>query len=322
MTSVYSDKIVFWRSFLINALILITTALVVYLVDFVNPAPAVLRDYRFHRDLYAFISGFILGFAGSVLQASLRNPLVDHYVLGVGSTSLFAAYLTIAVTGVVDSTRIAISSLAGGLSGLLLSISIANLLGGGEVSYILSGIGVASVFSGASFLLSYYILEKQPYAQALLLGSFATPSKEYMPYLVAATAAVILSYILLAKRLNVLLLGDIYSRQLGVEPSLTRLVSTLIAGSVASVVVGFFGTIGFVGLITPNLTRLLTKTSDNRVVIMYSSVTSGALLLATDLLARKALVASVGEVPAGGVVSALGGLFFLGLLIREVRGSR
>jgi iron complex transport system permease protein len=316
------DKTYFLKILLLDVLLLVTAFIVVYVVDFHNVNSRIIEEYRFYRDTYAFLAGLILGFSGSVLQASLRNPLVDHYVLGIGSTSLFAAYLAIALLGSVDLVLIAVSSLAGGLSGLALSLSLANYLGGGEVAYVLAGVGVASLFSGLSFILSYYILQKQPYAWALLLGSFATPLKEYLPYLVAASFISLIAYLQLARKLNLLLLGDIYSKQLGVDPKTTRLVANLVAGGLSSIVVGFFGTIGFLGLVAPNLARLLFKTSDNRVTVLNSSILSGILLLATDLATRKVLVTKVGEIPAGGVVSAFGGVFFLLILLREVRSIR
>jgi iron complex transport system permease protein len=316
------DKTYFLKILLLDILLLVTALIIVYVIDFHDVDSSIIAEYRFYRDAYAFLTGLILGFSGSVLQATLRNPLVDHYVLGIGSTSLFAAYLTVAFLGYVDLMFIAGSSLIGGLSGLLLSLSLANYLGGSEVAYVLAGVGVASLFSGASFILSYYILQKQPYAWAMLLGSFATPLKEYFPYLVSASFICLIAYLQLARRLNILLLGDIYSRQLGVDPKITRLVANLVAGGLSSIVVGFFGTIGFLGLVSPNLVRLLFKTSDNRVTVLNSSILSGLLLLTTDLVTRKILVTKVGEIPAGGVVSAFGGIFFLLILLREVRSIK
>ncbi|WP_440059207.1 FecCD family ABC transporter permease [Thermogladius sp. 4427co] len=316
------DIFFYFETLLLNIVILSFFAYVVYTIDFKNIENRVLFEYRFYRDTYAFLAGFILGYSGSILQTVLRNPLVDHYILGVGSASLFATYLAIALTNSVNYTQTILASLVGGLTGLCLTVSIAKYLGGREVSYVLAGVGVTSLFSGLSFILSYFIIQKFPYAYSLLMGSFTTPLKEYMSVLIVLLIVASASYLYLAKKLNVLLLGDIFAKQLGVDPYKLRLLGSIIGGGLASIIVGFFGTIGFIGLATPNLSRALLRTGDNRLVLLTSSIIAGVLLLSADLFSRKILVASVGEVPAGAIVSAIGGGFFLGVLAKRARGFK
>lgn len=294
--------------------------LLVYAVDFNGVDNPLLLDYRLHRDLYSFLAGSVLGAVGCVLQVVLRNPLVDHYVLGIGSSAVFSAYLAIALANAVSLPLVFASAALGGLGGLLLTISLAVHFGGSDLAYVLAGLGIASAFSGAGFVLSYYVVQRFPYAHAMLLGSFATPLKEYAAPLVALEVLMLAIYVLFSRSLNAVMVGEDFAMQLGVNAKRLRAGLVLVSGAAAGLVVGMFGTIGFLGLVAPNAARMLHRTSDNRVVMAASMLMSGILLSSSDLISRRVLVSAVGEVPAGSLVSALGGAFFLFLLAQSMRG--
>jgi iron complex transport system permease protein len=275
--------------------------------------------YRLYRSLYAIIAGVVLAASGCMLQASLRNPLVDHYVLGIGTGSLFAVYTALLLLDHVSLWALSLSATIGGLVALALTVLVAESVSGSDVAYVLSGIGVTSLFSGLSVLLLHYVVRKYAYASLMLTGTFIHSRPDNLQYAVTALLLVLVGYFTLSKRLNALMLGDDYAAQLGVDPNLTRLLTSLVAGVSASIIVSQFGVIGFLGLVTPHIARFTLRTSDNRLVVPVAMATGSLLLYMTDTVSR-ALPGGVGEIPAGALISAIGAPFFLILLTRRFRG--
>jgi len=155
----------------------------------------------------------------------------------------------------------------------------------------------------------------------MLTGTFIHTRPDNLLYTLIALVLVLSGYVLLAKRLNVIMLGDDYAAQLGVNPSVTRLVASIIAGTSASIIVSQFGIIGFLGLVTTHIARFTLKTSDNRFVIPLAMSIGSILLYTTDTLSRVFIAGIVSEIPAGAIISAIGAPFFLLLLIRRFRGG-
>jgi len=278
----------------------------------------ILIEYRRVRVLSAVLSGMILGIAGSYLQGCLRNPLVDHYVLGIGSGSLLLVYLSILLIG-YRLGYIQLFASLGGLLSLALTIALAELIGGSDVAYVLSGMGVNALFSGASILLTYLVSMRYPFAIHLLIGSFATSSVKNIPYLALALSILIATYPLLAKPLNALVLGDYYATQLGFHPIVYRRVAVIVAGVASSIVVSIHGLIGFIGLIAPHIARYMLKTVDHRFTMIMSGLIGALLLLATDSFVRIVLSEYFGEIPSGAVVSVFGAPFFLSLVVKRFK---
>jgi len=298
-------------SILFNLLVLTAILFVDLSTTSNNP---VLYQYRFNRDLSAIVSGVLIGLSGVLLQSSLRNPLVDHYVIGIGSGALAFTYLSILLMGGY-TVAVAMYSMTGGLVALLLTIILAEKLSGSEVSYVLAGIAINSVFSGLSTILSYIAVREYPYAQLLLVGSFmiATSEKLMALLLVMVFATIVLAVVV--KALNVIEVSDEFSVVTGYSPRITRLIAVVTAGLSSSVVTSMYGLIGFIGVASPHIARLLVKSGDNRVVAPLAGTVSALVLLSTDLVSRRIFTAVWGEIPAGTVASLIGAPFFIYLLV-------
>lgn len=307
---------------MVSPLAIAATILYVTLVySEIQSVPSMVGVYRFYRSLYVIIAASVLSFSGSVLQMALRNPLVDHYVLGVGSGALFATYLSITVLG-YNPFFVVLSSIAGGLLALALTITLAEKISGSDVAYVLAGISVTTLFSGLSLFAYYYVVARYPFAGLLLVGSFVHARPSLIYYVVVPVVISCFGYVYLSKKLNTLVLGDDYAAQLGVNPRHTRLISSLLAGAASSIIVGLFGTIGFIGLVAPHIARFLVKTSDSRYVVPVSATNGIILLYAADLTSRYIVAPVWGEIPAGTLVSAIGAPFFIFLLIARFGRGR
>ncbi|MEZ0393825.1 MAG: iron ABC transporter permease [Desulfurococcaceae archaeon] len=290
------------------------------IADALSHVSGPLHVYRMYRALYASASGATLSMAGAIMQASLRNPLVDHYVLGIGSGALLASYSIVIAMG-YDAAMVVAAAVLGGLAALALTSFIAGRLSGTDVAFVLSGIAVNSLLSGLSIALSYYAVVKYSYASLLLLGTFAAARPSLLPYSSIPLALLVAGYALFARRLNALMVGDDFSAQLGVNPRATRLAAVLLAGSAASVVVGLFGIIGFLGLVVPHLARLVLGISDNRLVIPLAGGIGALASWSADAVGRLIASPTVGELPAGALISAVGAPIFVALLLRRFRGA-
>ncbi len=285
----------------------------------------IIYQYRLTRIMAAILVGLILGLTGALLQSSLRNPLVDHYILGIGSGGVFAVMLFYLFSSNAYSLAIStVIAAVGGLVALTITVMVAESVGGGDIAYVLAGIGVNSMFSGASLLLSYIVASKNPYIAYALVGSFIAIDPDWIPLLEVLSAISFILYILSSKPLNTLLMGDEYAAQQGYNPRTTRLLIVLFSGVIGASVVACCGLIGFIGLVSPHIARLMLGTSDNRLVPVIAGLTGAILLLLSDNFSRLVLagpfLVSVGEVPAGAIVSLFGAPFFISIMIRRLKG--
>ncbi len=285
----------------------------------------IIYQYRLNRIMAAILVGLILGLTGALLQSSLRNPLVDHYILGIGSGGVFAVMLFyLFSSNAYFLAVLTIIAAVGGLAALTITIMVAESVGGGDIAYVLAGIGVNSMFSGASLLLTYVAASKNPYVAYALTGSFIAIDPGWIPLLVVLSALSFVLYIFSSKPLNTLLMGDEYAAQQGYNPRITRLLIVLFSGIIGASVVACCGLIGFIGLVSPHIARLMLGTSDNRLVPVIAGLTGAILLLLSDNFSRLVLagpfLVSVGEVPAGAIVSLFGAPFFISIMIRRLRG--
>ncbi len=286
-----------------------------------GPGPGIQRvlAYRATRIAAALLAGAVLGGSGLFLQSALRNPLVDHYVLGIGSGAVFAAYVLYLSTGVMDPYALSLAAAVGGLAALAAAVVLAEYVGGSAASYVLAGIGVNSLFSGFSVVLAYIAVSRSRAAYYLLAGSLVAVTRGYIPVLAAALASLVVLYAVYAKPLNALLLGDEYAGQLGYRPGSVRLMVSLVAGASSAAVTACCGLIGFIGLAAPHIARLLLGTGDNRLVAPLSMITGALILLAADNASRIYLAGVVGEIPAGAISSAAGAVFYIAVLAGRMR---
>lgn len=287
-------------------------------------APAVdqqiIWQVRTPRVLLAFVVGASLAVAGAALQAVVRNPLADPYVLGVssGASAAAVAVLTLGAAGTGWLARLGVSGAAFG--GAMLTIAAVVLLGQvrGRMDpqrLLLAGVAVSYLLQGVT---SYLQLRASPDQLASLLfwllGSVsgADWSQLRLPTLVLVGG--VLWLLSQGRRINALLLGDDAATAVGIHLVRFRLALLLVAALLTGVVITVAGGVGFVGLIAPHCVRLLVG-SDHRRLFPATALLGGVFLTLADLVGR--VVAAPLELPLS-IVTALAGVpFFLVLLRRR-----
>ncbi len=279
-------------------------------------------EVRLPRVLLAALAGAGLSIVGVALQALLRNPLAEPFILGVSGGSAFGATLAIVFglngATVLGASFLPLAALAGGMAATLLVHAFATSAPGSRsTSVLLAGVVVNSIASAAiTFVKTLVAPSKAQELLFWLMGFLDVPSRASLIALAGylSIGASILLYD--AARLNVLSLGDDAAAHLGVRVRAVE-VRTLFASSlVVGAIVSVTGLIGFVGLIVPHVLRRLIG-PDARLLMPASLLLGGALLVACDLVSRGAFRWLHTEPPVGAVTALLGGPLFLFLLRRR-----
>ncbi|PRX98055.1 FecCD family ABC transporter permease [Allonocardiopsis opalescens] len=264
-----------------------------------------------------------LAVAGTVAQALVRNPVADPYVLGLSSGASVGAVLVLTTVGATAAGTMTLP-LAAFLGALAAGVGVFALARTGGMLHplrlIMVGIAVGQLLGG---LTSFLVLragstDAQQQVMFWLLGSLAGAQWPLALTCAAVVGAVTAALLAAANRLNVLVLGDEGAAALGMDATRTRGLLFLATGLLTGTVVAVSGTIGFVGLVVPNLTRLLVG-ADHRRVLPVAALLGALLLVWADTAARMVLAPS--ELPIGILTAMVGVPFFVWALRRNGMGA-
>lgn len=263
-----------------------------------------------------FVVGAGLSTAGALMQALLRNPLADPYVLGVsGGAALGVA--TAILLGLVSAWALPVAAFAGGFLTLALVYALATPRGRSPSLYtlLLSGVIVGSV-SGA-LLMMLITLAPSAGLRGItwwMLGSLQVPSAGLLRTATWLIGAVLITSWSFSPEWNALTLGADIAHNVGVRARMAVLMGLALATLAAATAVALAGLIGFVGLVVPHAARLLVG-ADHRRLLPASALAGGLLLTLCDALARS--VNAPAEIPVGVLTALIGGPFFLSILRRR-----
>lgn len=273
---------------------------------------------RLPRVLLAFVVGAGLATVGVVMQAAVRNPLADPYILGLSSgASVGAAGVLIAGWGGLGGASLSVAAFVAALATFVVVYALARYRGRlMPVRLILAGVAVYYVCSAAT---SFIVLRADDLGgvQAVLFwlsGSLAGAKWSFLGIPTATLVAGTVLLLLQARPLNALLVGDETAATLGVDVQRLRRRLLVLAALLTGVMVAVSGAIGFVGLLIPHMVRLVMG-SDHRRVLPVAALSGGIFLIWVDVLARMLIQPT--ELPIGIVTAFFGAPFFLWLLRRR-----
>jgi iron complex transport system permease protein len=273
-----------------------------------------LASLRFPRVALAAIVGACLALAGAALQALLKNPLADPFLLGTSGGAATGAALA-ALAGLSPLLSPA-AAFAGAVLASFGVAALARRRGRLDLQRLLLAGLIANAFFSAVLLLVFSVASGEAARTMLfwMMGSLsdATAGKAaaLLPYAAAAGAVLLLS----ASRLNLFAVGEENAAALGVDTEKSKRIVFLAASLLTGAAVAFAGVIGFVGLLVPHAARAVAG-NDQRVLLPVSALCGAALLVAADALARTAFAPA--ELPIGAVTAAIGAPLFAWLLLRS-----
>jgi iron complex transport system permease protein len=283
-----------------------------------DPRWAIIFELRLPRTILGVLVGIALGASGAALQGYTRNPLADPGVLGISSMAALGGVISLYFGLTVQAPWLLPAlAMAGAALGVLLLLALAGSTSS-ILTFVLAGVVLQTMATAGTAL----ALNLAPTPWAVneivnwLLGSLADRSVEEVR-LAAPFVGVGVGLLLTTGRgLDALTLGETGATSLGVSLGLTRLLLMLGVAMAVGASVAVTGVIGFVGLLTPHLVRPFVGSRPGPLLVP-SALAGAALLLAADIVVR--VTPSAAEVKLGVAMAALGGPFFLVLLMKMRR---
>ncbi|SFB39529.1 iron complex transport system permease protein [Lentibacillus halodurans] len=271
-------------------------------------------DLRLPRALVALISGMVLAVSGLVFQGVLRNPLADPSVIGITSGAGVGALLTMYVFGVA-AVWIPFGAMIGSILFFVFVMLMATRAQFQPTILALLGIAVSAF--GQAIIQILVVQADMNVASALTWLSGTTYARgwsELLNYLIWPVVILLPLLMVRIRDLDTLSLGDDTAKGLGLKVMPVRFQLALLATLLAAFSVAAVGTIGFIGLIAPHLSRLLVGPSNQR-LLPVTMLVGGALLVMADMLSRTLLAPN--EIPSGILVAIIGAPYFLWLMRRR-----
>jgi iron complex transport system permease protein len=282
----------------------------------------ILVGIRLPRVVLAALVGAALAGSGVVLQAILRNPLADPYILGISSGAGLGVIIAV-LSGISwtfwGGSPLSVFAFAGAIVTVWLVWFIGHFTAKSQVtSLLLAGVVVNAFFSAIIMFLTSIAKNEQVISTIFWLMGNITEEKKLSILWVSAgcTLAGIIVLFTVSHRLNVLALGQAEAKGLGVDVARTRIIAFAFAAFITAIAVSLSGLIGFVGLIIPHGVRLAFG-PDHRQLLPLSVIIGAAFLIIADTIAR--IIVAPAQLPVGVITAIAGGPFFLVLLAKYSR---
>lgn len=275
----------------------------------------IVLDYRLPQAITALFAGIGLSVSGLLMQTLFRNPLADPSILGISSGASLGVAIVVLLTGHLSGMAVSalpgwstigvtIAAFAGAFLVLLLILALSSRLKS-MVSLILVGIMIAYIAGSVTDVLKFFSQKEDVHTFVIWgFGSFSNVGKSQLGYLALTIACGTLLAFLLSKSLNLLLLGERYAENLGLNLRRANLLTILVSGFLMAVITAFCGPIAFIGLAVPHLARFTYHTSNHFVLIPATAVIGMDLALLCNLIAR--LPGFDGNLPINSVTALIG----------------
>ncbi|MBU1010996.1 MAG: iron ABC transporter permease [Bacteroidetes bacterium] len=286
----------------------------------------IVMDFRFTQAVTAAVSGAGLAIAGLLMQTLFRNPLADPSILGISSGASLGVAILLMLTGSATGSVLVLSGIWGSL-GLttaaflgamlvLLVILFTSHRVGHIVSLLIIGIMISYIGGALVGFIKYYSQKEDVYAFVLWgMGSFSNVGKSTLAFYSFSVLGGIAISLLLAKPLNMILLGERYAANLGLSVRRNQWIILFVSGYLTAIITAFAGPIAFIGLAVPHIARNLFRTSEHRLLLPTVVLTGAILALFCNWVAR--LPGFDGNLPINAVTALLGAPMVIWIIIRR-----
>ncbi|MCL2226462.1 MAG: iron ABC transporter permease [Oscillospiraceae bacterium] len=277
-------------------------------------AEVILFQIRLPRIAAAILIGAALATAGATYQGIFRNPMVSPDFLGVSSGASIGAALAIILN--LSFNMVQLFAFVFGIVAVLITTSIPKMLRNSSTTIlILSGIVVSGIFSSIMSIIRY-VADPDTALPAIVFWQMGSLSGVRYGEVMAVSLPMIISLIALigiSWWINVMSLGETQSALVGVDFKLYRCIAIVASTMLAVLSVAIAGTIGWVGIAMPHLSRMLVGV-DNRKLIPACCLTGAIFMLIVDTVARNLTRA---EIPLGVLTGLIGAPFFIALIYKQ-----
>ena len=278
-------------------------------------------DMYVPRAIAGVVVGIGLAVGGCVMQTIMRNPLADPYTTGVASGASFGVALFVMMgISIIPTT---VHSLALTTNAILFSIipTVAIIVISKKktitpTTMILAGIAIMYVFRAGTTLMTLYAnSDAVELVYRWNIGSIKGITFDDVWIVLASTAICSAILLYLAHDVTMLTAGDKNAKSMGVRTKMIRVIALATIAIMTAIIVGYSGTIGFMGLVAPHIARMLVG-SNLKYLIPCSAACGATILVICDLIAKLMFADAL---PVGVITSIIGGPVFLILLIKGAR---
>lgn len=285
---------------------------------------------RVPQALTALVAGAGLSVSGLQMQTVFRNPLAGPSVLGISSGASMGVAFVVLLSGSLGGVALSklgfmgeialtIAAVAGSLSIMALIVFISQKVRG-NVTLLIIGVMIGYIANAVIGVLKFFSVEEDIRAYVIWgLGSFARVSGDQMTLFICIMLVLLPLSFLLIKTLNLLLLGDAYARNLGLNIKRARLLVITCSGVLVAIVTAYCGPIVFLGLAVPHLCRGMFRTSDHRILMPASLLVGASLALVCNLIAR--MPGFEGALPVNSVTALVGAPVVMSVLFNKRRNE-
>lgn len=285
---------------------------------------------RVPQALTALVAGAGLSVSGLQMQTVFRNPLAGPSVLGISSGASMGVAFVVLLSGSLGGVALSklgfmgeialtIAAIAGSLSIMALIVFVSQKVRG-NVTLLIIGVMIGYIANAVIGVLKFFSVEEDIRAYVIWgLGSFARVSGDQMTLFICIMVVLLPLSFLLVKTLNLLLLGDAYARNLGLNIKRARLLVITCSGVLVAIVTAYCGPIIFLGLAVPHLCRGMFRTSDHRILMPASLLAGASLALVCNLIARTP--GFEGALPVNSVTALVGAPVVMSVLFNKRRNE-
>ena len=285
---------------------------------------------RVPQALTALVAGAGLSVSGLQMQTVFRNPLAGPSVLGISSGASMGVAFVVLLSGSLGGVALSklgfmgeialtIAAIAGSLSIMALIVFVSQKVRG-NVTLLIIGVMIGYIANAVIGVLKFFSVEEDIRAYVIWgLGSFARVSGDQMTLFICIMVVLLPLSFLLVKTLNLLLLGDAYARNLGLNIKRARLLVITCSGVLVAIVTAYCGPIIFLGLAVPHLCRGMFRTSDHRILMPASLLAGASLAFVCNLIAR--MPGFEGALPVNSVTALVGAPVVMSVLFNKRRNE-
>lgn len=285
---------------------------------------------RLPQAVTAIVAGAGLSISGLQMQTVFRNPLAGPSVLGISSGASMGVAFVVLLSGSIGGVALSrlgfagdmamtVGAIAGSLSVMALIVYVSQKVKG-NVTLLIIGVMIGYVANAIIGVLKFFSVEEDIRAFVVWgLGSFARVSGNQTTLFFYMMIIVLSLSFLLVKTLNLLLLGDAYARNLGLNIKRARMYVISYSGILVAIVTAYCGPINFLGLAVPHLCRGIFKTSDHRTLTPACILVGALFALTCNLIAR--MPGIEGALPVNSVTALVGAPVVITVLFRKRRNN-
>ena len=281
---------------------------------------------RLPQALTAIVAGAGLAVSGLQMQTVFRNPLAGPSVLGISNGSALGVAFVVLLSGKIGGVALSrlgylgeaamsIAAIIGALAVMMLIVWISQKVKG-NVTLLIIGVMIGYLANAIIGVLKFLSPEEDVKAFVVWgLGSFSRVSGDEMILFVVLMCILLPFAYLLVKPMNILLLGDRYASNLGLNVKQARMMVIVSSGILVAIVTAYCGPIMFIGLAVPHLARAVFHTSDHRLLMPATALCGALLALICNLIAR--MPGFEGALPVNSVTALVGAPVIASVLFRR-----